>query len=156
MLEIPVPGRPILRLEHLVCDYNGTLAVDGAPLSGVLPAMEALSGDLVLHVITADTHGDVRRRLAGYPCTVAVLPPGGQDIAKRDYLRGLDPGRCAALGNGRNDRLMLREAALGIAVLLKEGLCVEALQAADLVVPGIVEALELLAHPLRLAATLRC
>ena len=29
MIELNIPGRGIVRLEHLVCDVNGTLAIDG-------------------------------------------------------------------------------------------------------------------------------
>jgi soluble P-type ATPase len=60
-----------------------------------------------------------------------------------------------ALGNGRNDRLMLKEAALGIALLQAEGAAVEALLAADVVAPDILVALDLLLAPDGLIATLR-
>jgi soluble P-type ATPase len=50
---------------------------------------------------------------------------------------------------------MLQAAELGIAVILREGAAVETLTAADIVCRGIVPALELLSHPLRLTATLR-
>jgi soluble P-type ATPase len=60
-----------------------------------------------------------------------------------------------AIGNGANDAQMLSAAALGIAILGREGLASEALQAADLVVGGIEDALDLLLHPPRLIATLR-
>jgi soluble P-type ATPase len=50
---------------------------------------------------------------------------------------------------------MLREAALGIAVLGPEGLALDALQSADMVVPDIHAALSLLQDPRRLVATLR-
>ena len=59
------------------------------------------------------------------------------------------------IGNGRNDRLMLMRAELGIAVILDEGVAVASLQAADIVCQGVVPALELLLNPLRLTATLR-
>ena len=35
MLTISIPGFRVLELEHLVCDYNGTLACDGHLLDGV-------------------------------------------------------------------------------------------------------------------------
>jgi len=60
-----------------------------------------------------------------------------------------------AVGNGRNDTLMLAAAALGIGVVLAEGAATVALQSADIVCTGILPALDLLLHPLRLAATLR-
>jgi soluble P-type ATPase len=60
-----------------------------------------------------------------------------------------------AVGNGRNDRLMLKQAVLGIAVLGEEGTATAALMAADIVVRDVFSALELLRHPQRLIATLR-
>jgi soluble P-type ATPase len=50
---------------------------------------------------------------------------------------------------------MLRAAAIGVAVLQAEGTAAAALQAADLVVPDINAALDLLLDPQRLIATLR-
>ena len=46
-------------------------------------------------------------------------------------------------------------AALGIGVVGFEGAAVDALQASDIVAPGIQSALDLLLNPLRLVATLR-
>jgi soluble P-type ATPase len=50
---------------------------------------------------------------------------------------------------------MLREAVIGIAVASVEGLAIESLNSADVVVPDIIAAFELLEHPTRLVATLR-
>jgi soluble P-type ATPase len=63
--------------------------------------------------------------------------------------------KTVAVGNGRNDRLMLQESALGIAVILNEGAAMQTLLCADVVCTDIVAALQLLIHPLRLTATLR-
>jgi soluble P-type ATPase len=71
------------------------------------------------------------------------------------YVRRLGAGRTACIGNGRNDRLMLRAAALGIAVILAEGASAETVRAADIVVGDIGHALDLLLEPTRLLATLR-
>ena len=67
----------------------------------------------------------------------------------------LGAGQVIALGQGASGVDMLREVALGICVLGPEGTAVEALMAADVVAPGVLDALELLRQPLRLAATLR-
>jgi soluble P-type ATPase len=50
---------------------------------------------------------------------------------------------------------MLSAAALGIAVLGPEGLAREAWEAADILTPDILAALDLLLHPQRLVATWR-
>ena len=74
---------------------------------------------------------------------------------KLDYVKRLGAARTACIGNGRNDRLMLKAAALGIAVLQGEGAAGVTLAAADIVMPAIAEALDLLTNPLRLIASLR-
>lgn len=155
MLEIAIPGADTLHLEHLVADYNGTLARDGILLPGVAEAFAELATHLTLHVVTADTFGQVREALAGLPCALHILAPGNQDAAKLAYLESLGAHRCAAVGNGRNDRLMLAKAALGIAVMQGEGVAVETLLAARVAAPDIDAALGLLLHPGRLVATLR-
>jgi len=155
MLNLDIPGYPSLNLRHLVLDYNGTLAVDGRLGDGTGQLLTRLSADLDIHVVTADTFGKVREGMTDIPCTVSVLPPGAQDQAKLDYINRLGSGQTVCMGNGRNDRLMLRAAGLGVAVILAEGAAVETLLAADVVCHTIVDALELLLQPLRLTATLR-
>jgi len=155
MLNLEIPGYPALNLRYLVLDYNGTLAVDGRLVAGAGQRLTRLSADLDIHVVTADTFGNVRKRMADIPCTVSVLPPGDQDQAKFDYITRLGSGQTVCVGNGRNDRLMLKAAGLGVAVILEEGAAGETLLAADVVCHTIVDALDLLLQPLRLAATLR-
>ena len=89
------------------------------------------------------------------PCQLTVLPVADQARAKQEFVESLGSARVVCIGNGRNDRLMLRGAALGIAVILGEGAAVEAVQAADVVCTSIVDALELLREPRQLIATLR-
>jgi len=155
MITIDIPGYRQLNLDHLVLDYNGTLAVDGNLVAGAGSLLKKLAENIEIHVITADTFGKVERGLADIPCTVSVLPPGNQDQAKLDYIDALGPKRTVCMGNGRNDRLMLKTAGLGVAVILEEGAAAETLMAADVVCKTIVDALELLREPLRLTATLR-
>jgi len=155
MIEVAVPGYKTLTLEHLVLDYNGTLAVDGILVDGVKECLSSLADRLKVHVLTADTFGKVRSGMEGVPCEVSILPPGNQEAGKLAYIRQLDCERVVAGGNGRNDRLMLKAAALGFAVILKEGAAVETLMSADVVFTDIVEALEFLKNPLRMTATLR-
>lgn len=155
MLEIVIPGAETLRLDHLVADFNGTLACDGALLPGVGEALRRLAQQFALHVVTADTFGTAREALAGIPCKLAILPPGRQDSAKLRYVENLGAARCACIGNGRNDRLMLAAAGLGIAVVQGEGAAVETLLAAQVAAPDVQAALGLLLYPARLIATLR-
>jgi len=155
MIEISIPGRGKLQCRYLVLDYNGTLAVDGLLIEGVRETLQQLSDTLEIHVLTADTFGKARSGLTGIDCKLSILPIDRQDIGKRGYVTDLGAEFSVCIGNGRNDRLMLKEASLGIAVIQEEGAAAETLLAADVVCSGIVSALELLSNPLRLVATLR-
>ncbi|NPB09779.1 MAG: HAD hydrolase family protein [Thermodesulfobacteria bacterium] len=156
MFELKIPGAGTLRLKHLVFDFNGTLAVDGHIRPGVREKLRELARDLEIHVITADTFGKAKLALEDVPCRLTILPSDEpHDEAKFKYVQELGPQQVAAIGNGRNDVLMLEEAALGIAVLLEEGTAREALLAADILVRDPLDALDLFLNPLRLKATLR-
>lgn len=156
MITTEIPGFGTLNLAHLVLDYNGTLAVDGALLPGVADLLNAIAGQLDVHVVTADTFGKAADGLAGVACRLNVLPAGGrQDKAKVDIVEQLGAVQTVSIGNGRNDHLMLAASALSIAVILREGACMTSVNAADIVCTDIHAALELLIYPLRLTATLR-
>ncbi|MEW6728990.1 MAG: ATPase P [Pseudomonadota bacterium] len=154
MLRIDLPGQPPLELQHLVLDFNGTLALRGAVVAGAAERLHALSAVLTLHCVTGDTFGTARTALDGLPVNLHVLPATGQSIAKRDYVAGLDGGVCA-IGNGWNDRLMLEKATLGLAVLMNEGAASATLMAARAIFPSILDALDALLVPGRMVAVLR-
>jgi len=155
MIEISIPGHKQLKLEHLVLDYNGTIAFDGHLLSGLKETLEMLSASLQIHVLTADTFGSVTSELSGIPAELSIIPVDNQDQGKLEYVQKLGADSTVSIGNGRNDRLMLKGSILGIAVIQAEGACAETLLAADVVCQDILAALHLLIHPKRLAATLR-
>ncbi len=155
MLETSIPGHKTLLLSYLVLDYNGTIACDGRLIPGVRDRLEALSKSISIHILTADTFGSVQKEMTGIPCEVVVIGKENQTRAKADYVRQLGFQKTVSVGNGRNDALMLKEAVLGIAVVQEEGGAVETLVCADIATHSILDALDLLLHPLRLTATLR-
>ncbi len=154
-MDISIPGYKTFLLSFIVLDYNGTIACDGHLISGVRDRLERLSKSVEIHILTADTFGSVQKEMTGIPCEVVVIGKENQTQAKADYVRQLEAQKTVSVGNGRNDALMLKEAVLGIAVIQEEGGAVETLLAADIVTHSILDALDLLLHPLRLTATLR-
>lgn len=155
MIDIKIPGSATLRISHLVLDYNGTLARDGQLLAGVADKIEALASYLQVHVITADTHGTVRKKLTGLPCSLHIIGPGEQDEQKDAYVRSLGAEQTVTIGNGRNDSLMLKTAILGVALVQSEGASMAAILQADIICNDIRDAFDLLLKPDRLKATLR-
>lgn len=154
-MEIIVPGRAALDLRYAVFDYNGTLAVGGKLLPGVAESLHRLAGQVEVQVITADTFGSVEKELAGLQCRVIRLGAEAQSESKRDHVIAIGAEYTLAVGNGANDRLMLREAALSIAIVEGEGAFVQSLLAADIVCTSVHDVFGLLFSPDRLRATLR-
>ena len=154
MLKINIPGRGEMILSHLVLDYNGTIAEDGLIIPGVKARLEALSRDLSISVITADTHGTAARRCEGLPLTVLTFPTTEVGAIKADHVRSLTGG-VVTIGNGFNDVAMSDESDLSICVLGPEGCCGKLAAHCDILSRSIEDALDLLLKPNRLRATLR-
>ena len=155
MIEIEVPGRGTYRLEHLVLDVNGTIALDGRLIEGVAKRLAELRHTVEVHMLTADTRGRQQVIDAQLGMQAARITPHDEAIQKAAFVQELGSEHVCAVGNGANDAQMLRAARLAVAVLGEEGLAVETLNAADVVVPHVNVALDLLLNPLRLVATLR-
>jgi P-type E1-E2 ATPase len=155
MIDLDIPGRGAIRLEHLVLDVNGTIAKDGRLIDKAARPLNALKDRFQIHLLTADTYGKQDSIDVMLGLKAVRLTPGNEAGQKADYVRSLSAEKVVAVGNGANDAAMLKAAAIGIAVLGDEGLAVEALQAADIFVLSALDAFNLLEFPARLVATLR-
>jgi soluble P-type ATPase len=155
MICIDIPGAGKKEIHHIVFDYNGTIAIDGVLIPGVKEAIRSFAGQAAFHVITADTFGFVSEQVSDIDCEVIIIPPGDQARSKYDFISTLGKDQTLCAGNGANDELMLRHAAVGVAVLQEEGLATAALFAADLVVKDILDLFALLKTRERIMATLR-
>lgn len=155
MWSIDIPGKEKLMIKNIVLDFNGTIALDGMLLPGVQERLNTLAADFNLFILTADTFGTAGSACAAVDGKVAVLHGRLTAGEKLKFVNELDARVTAAIGNGANDCLMLKEAALGIAVNGSEGASAESLLAADVVVRDINSGLDLFLHPKRLLATLR-
>ena len=154
MVTASIPGWGELELAYLLIDFNGTIAFNGQIKKGVKELLDEVSKHLKVYVITADTYDSIDKEGAG-SFTVVKTGKVTSGIDKAELVRQLGPEQSAAIGNGANDAMMLREAALGIAVIGEEGCAASVLKEADIVTANIINALELLLHPERLVASLR-
>lgn len=152
MRTISIPGRPPLELAHLVLDVNGTLTERGEVIDGVEARLRRLRESLDVHLLSADTFGSLAHVASTLGLDPTVIGGGAEKAA---FVRELGARQCAAIGNGANDRGMLEEAALGIAVIGPEGAAAATIGAADVVCRSIVDALGLLLDDQAIAATLR-
>ena len=151
MLGIDIPGRGTFGIRHVVCDYNGTIAVDGHLIEGVASRIREITEFAQVSVLTADTFGTVRTECDDLP----VFARDDASACKASIVRELGAEGCVCIGNGFNDIAMFGEAALSIAIMGKEGACGKLLTCADVVVTNALDAFDLLLRTDRLRATLR-
>lgn len=121
MIELNIPGRDAMQLEHLVMDVNGTLATDGRLLTRLVRPILNVKSRLAVHLITADTYGKQGDIDFALGLQAVRLAREDQAQQKAEYVKSLGADRVVAIGNGANDALMLKEAALGIACWARKG-----------------------------------
>ena len=155
MIHIEIPGTGPVNIQNVMFDYNGTIAADGRLLDGVGSAMNRLAHRLDFHVVTADTFGSVQAQLEGVKAKLVLISNQDQDQKKLDVLNAIGADTTMAVGNGVNDALMLKHAALGVAVLGEEGMALPALMSSDIMIRHILDVFAFFENPKRLIATLR-
>lgn len=155
MIDITIPGKGSYTIEHVILDLNGTIALDGKIIRGVMKRVITLSKKVHVHVVTADTNENAERLLKKLPVTLLKIEEAQEDEQKWRVVKERGKSSVVSIGNGCNDVSMLRESAIGICVIGGEGASSEAIAASDLAVPGINDALDLLLKPHRMIATLR-
>jgi len=151
-MKIDIPGLTRLDLSHVFIDYNGTIAHAGQLIPQVIEKLIDLSKLYTIHILSADTYGTVRQLLEPYPVDVILSYTA---IDKSKIIQSFGSENCITIGNGSIDHKMLKEAALGIAVIEEEGCSTKAILNADIVVNSIHDALSILEHPKQLIATLK-
>jgi len=154
-MRIDIPGWGNIDIENIVIDLNGTVATDGRVPLEVKEKINFLSDQAKIYILTADTQGTANEEILGMNAELIKIPEEDSKQGKFDFLKTLNLEATVAIGNGNNDQLILKEAALGIAVLGDEGVSVSAIKTADIVVKNIQNALDLFLKPKRLIATLR-
>lgn len=155
MIEMNIPGQGILQLEYLVCDVNGTLAMDGVLLPGISTVMKKIQDRLTVFLITADTHAKQSKINFELGIEAKIIQKGHEIEQKRNFITQLGPEKVIAIGQGANDSGMLKEAAIGICVFSEEGTSIDALMSSDIIVKDGLTALKLVQNPMRMVATLR-
>src|SRR5208282_6296365 len=149
-IQIEIDGFHPLDIRTMVSDFTGTLSCRGKLSAGVRELLMILSEWIDIHVISSDSFGTAKQELFQVPSVNfedLSKTSGPHDVAKQRYVQKLEPVHVVALGNGNNDRLMLRTTkgrGLAIAVDNGEGCAMDTLMNADLIVTGAVNALNLL------------
>jgi len=144
-----------IEINNVILDFNGTIAIDGKVIDGVIKQINTLSQTISFYVVTADTYGTVEKELHAAKCQVIKLGVNSEYQNKLDVLTHLGKKTTLCIGNGYNDREVLAQSILGIAVIQQEGAATATLLAADMVYSSILDALSCLSNPNKIIATLR-
>src|SRR4030042_2762439 len=155
MITIDIPGWGNIDIENVVLDLNGTIARDGKIPAEVKEKISALSKDVKIYILTADTQRTAREEIRDMKVELVKIAEEDSKKGKFEFIKAVDLEKTVAIGNGNNDQLVLKEATLGIAVLGDEGMSVPAMKNAAIIVKNISDALDLFLKPKRLIATLR-
>ena len=156
MKIVDIPNYKKLEIKNIVLDYNGTIANGGKVIQKLKELLKRLCQEYSVYVITADTFGSVKQELIDFNLEVVVLKSSNHTNEKAEFIDSLDATKTVALGNGNNDSLMLKKAALSIAIIEKEGCSTKAILNSDIVCTDITDALDILLNTKKLIATLRC
>jgi len=152
-MKLEIPGFGDINITELVFDYNGTLALDGNLLPGVKDNLKVFSNLYDIYVLTADTFGTVKKQLSGLNINIKIISKGGQE--KEEFIINNSKENIIALGNGRNDALMLKKARIGVLIAGQEGYSANSLKNADIIFSNIDNFFSALNNPQRFKATLR-
>ncbi len=154
-MKLSIPGFGDYDIEKLILDLNGTITLDGKIIDGVFERIKELSKSFSIFVATADTNRNAKDIVKGLNVRLFKIEKGKEKEQKFELLLKIGKDKTVAVGNGANDSLILREAAVGICVVGKEGAAKEAILSSDIVVFDIKDALDILLFPKRAIATLR-
>lgn len=157
MIRLSIPGFNSFQISTVICDMNGTLAVDGVLNKAVMDSLRRLSNTVEVSILTADTFGTAARYESDLGVKVIRIRSGPNEEAraKKEIVVSAGSSNTVFIGNGANDVEAMEVAGLSIGVMGKEGIFKGALNAADLVVQTGEDALDLLLNPTRLIAGLR-
>ncbi len=140
-MKIKLPGRGISEIKNLVFDFNGTLAENGKLSDGGKEVLKRLSKDYRIYIATSDTLGSAGNELKGYNVNIITVKSGSE---KLELVMKLGYSSTISIGNGNNDKSMLKKAVVGIAVIGSDGATPDAINSADIVVSDIKKVIPLL------------
>lgn len=153
IMKIEIPERDSLDIQNIILDLNGTIAIDGILIEGIKERIEQIKlQGIRVYLFSGDTHGNALS-IAQELEIELVKTINAEEKLKAAKTLGLET--TATIGNGLIDALIVKETALGIIVIQKEGAHPATLMNADIVIPTIHDALELFINPKRIVATIR-
>ena len=154
MITVQRPGQESIQIESILLDFEGTLATDRRVHPKAKDKINLLSKRTKIFILTTGEKEVVSKVLRNVKAEIIFLREGDASRDKMDLLKRLGADRTAAIGNGVDDVSVIEAAALGMAVMGKEGMAAEVSARADVFFKDILDALDFLLKPMRQKATL--
>jgi soluble P-type ATPase len=152
-MKYSIPGQDDLNVKTIILDLNGTLSVGGIIVEGVkerLVKLKELGFKIVFFTGNSRNDANAIAGELGIEWKIAKTAE-----KKRELALGMNPETCASIGNGLIDLELMKVVKLSIVTLQAEGVHTQTLLNSDIVVPSIIDALNLFLDEQRLIATLR-
>lgn len=154
MLELIIPWHTnSLIIETLILDLNGTLAVGWKLVDGIWSKISTIQSQWIKVVLFSGDTRWVAQQIADDLGIEYVYAPSQEEKYQQTLL--VNPLTCASIGNGLIDKKMMEAVTLSIVTLQAEWVHRETLLVSDIVVPSILDALDLFVDHDKLIATLR-
>ncbi|MDB5183117.1 MAG: haloacid dehalogenase [Candidatus Saccharibacteria bacterium] len=148
-----VPGHEDFYIETIILDLNGTLSIAGKLVDGVherLNGLKARGFNIVFFTGNTRNDADALANELGIEWKLAKTAE-----EKRNLAQDMNPETCVSIGNGLIDIELMKIVKLSIVTMQAEGVHVQTLLNSDIIVPTILDALDLFLDEQRLIATLR-
>jgi len=151
-MDIKLPGRGMTNIKNLIFDFNGTLTENRKLSEAGREVLETLSQKYAVYVATSDTFGNAKEELKGLNVKIVTVKSGSE---KLELVMKLGYASTIAIGNGNNDKSMLKKAVIGICVIGPDGASFNAISSADIIVNDIKKVISLLSDGSLIFSVLR-
>lgn len=152
-MKYTVSGVGEIELNTIILDLNGTLAVRGKVPNGVAERIRKLKDiGFTCILFSGDQRGNAKQLAQDLGIDFVLTKDGD---SKRQAAQKYDKEHTVAIGNGSIDIGVYENAKVRIGTLQAEGIHTAILAYIDVLVPSIIDALDLLLDPDSLAATMR-
>lgn len=142
-----------LILNKIVIDLNGTLTIKGKIIKGVKEKIRRLKKEgFEIFILTGDARGNSKKiaKELGVNCLIAT-----NSKEKAKIMKTLNPKECVAIGNARIDIGMFKNAKIRILTLQAEGIHTKVIPYVDIIIPSILDALDLFIDKNSFLATMK-
>lgn len=140
-------------INTIVFDLNGVLTIQGEIVPGVKERVEQLNQ---MGIKTVFITGNRRGTADDVSAALGMEFKVGKTAAEKEQLfLEFDTATTAAIGNTRIDIGMLKHAAISVATIQSEGIHTGLIAHADILVPSVLDAMDLFIDPDSLGSAMK-